>query len=274
MSKADISDTAPEAAAKPLTEAEKPPENVLFTETDEMAQHRAYFARRCEQAEEVLYAPTTSDDIFHVALEVDVDIDEDICMQTPDPLGCPVYLVSQARRKLVEVNVKRLTLKDRQLFDQAKDKEISEYISQEVLEVASRAGVPQGRLLRMRWILTWKPLNDRKGSHKAKARLVVLGFEDPDMLKGTIATAAPTLSKLGRSLVFQVAANNLWKMHSGDVATAFLRGSAEEAKRNLFVEWGPRIEREVEAPSRSSAETPEGNIWSHERSSTLVRTHR
>ena len=152
MSRADISDTAPEAAAKPLTEAERPleslsdaavyadrldeiraariPENVLFTETDEMAQHRAYFARRCEQAEEVLYAPTTSDDIFHVALEVDVDIDEDIYMQTPVPLGCPVYLVSQARRKSVEVNVKRLTLKDRQLFDQAKDKEISEYISQ------------------------------------------------------------------------------------------------------------------------------------------------
>ena len=60
---------------------------------------------------------------------------------------------------------------------------------------------------------------------KAKARLVVLGFEDPDI--DIIHNDAPTLSKDGRQLLLQKIASNHWELCSFDVSTAFLHGKRD-----------------------------------------------
>ena len=51
----------------------------------------------------------------------------------------------------------------------------------------------------MRWVLTWKTEDD--GTQKAKARLVVKGFTDPDLV--TLRSESPTLSRLGKHWFLQ-----------------------------------------------------------------------
>ena len=72
----------------------------------------------------------------------------------------------------------------------------------------------------MRWVLTWKKNDD--GSLKGKARLVVLGFQDPHL--GTEKTSSPTLNRRSKQLLLQVVVQNDWKLKKGDVTAAFLQG--------------------------------------------------
>ena len=58
------------------------------------------------------------------------------------------------------------------------------------------------RLLRMRWVLTWK--HTEGGDRKAKARLVILGHQHPDLT--SVPTAAPTLGNMSRHLLLQARA--------------------------------------------------------------------
>ena len=70
---------------------------------------------------------------------------------------------------------------------------------------------------------------------KHKARLVIAGHRDPDLLCG-LSTHAPTVSRQGILLLLQILASNLhrgWTGHAGDVTAAFLCG--EELTRELYL---------------------------------------
>ena len=77
---------------------------------------------------------------------------------------------------------------------------------------------------------------------KAKARLVVLGFEDP--LIDQIPRDSPTMSKLSRVLIMQYAASSKWDLHSFDIHTAFLRGT-ERNQRLLGMEPPEEMRRKM-----------------------------
>ena len=87
-------------------------------------------------------------------------------------------LLQDARRK-TEVNVRTLTKDEQQQMTQAKKLEADQWTSNTVCTVAKRAGIPKNRIMSMRWILTWKKVDN--AAPKAKARLVVKGFTDPDL---------------------------------------------------------------------------------------------
>ena len=53
----------------------------------------------------------------------------------------------------------------------------------------------------MCWVHTWKVAEDTRET-KAKARLVVKGFTDPDLTK--IRSESPSLSRLSRQLISQL----------------------------------------------------------------------
>ena len=72
----------------------------------------------------------------------------------------------------------------------------------------------------MRWILTWKHRDD--GTTKAKARAVLLGYQDPGYEHRD--TTAPVMSRQTRQLFLQLAANKKWSVSKGDVSGAFLQG--------------------------------------------------
>ena len=87
--------------------------------------------------------------------------------------------------------------------------------------------------MRSRWVLTWKPIDssgtETEGSqYKPKARLVILGFEDPHI--ETLSRDAPTMGKDSRMLILQYAASSRWTLRSFDIQTAFLRGSRQDGR--------------------------------------------
>ena len=92
--------------------------------------------------------------------------------------------------------------------------------------------IPEETLLRCRWILTWKPTDpsdlaedSSKPKHVPKARLVVLGYEDP--LVHEIPRDSLTMTKITRMLILQTAASQHWDIESFDIRTEFLRSSEQ-----------------------------------------------
>ena len=146
------------------------------------------------------------------------------------------FLVSAAKRQRSEVKLTQLSKEDRERFQQAKLKEVDSWISTETIVKVLRNQIPRENVLRSRWILTWKeidnshdtPQNQSAPKYKPKARLVVLGFEDPEVSE--IPRDSPTMNKLTRMLLLQYAASAKWDIQSFDVQTAFLRGSEQNGR--------------------------------------------
>lgn len=88
--------------------------------------------------------------------------------------------------------------------------------------------------MRCRWVLTFKDCG------KAKARMVLQGFTDPDLL--TLCADSPTVSRRGRMLFTQMAATHAWRCEKGDVVGAFLQGKEEtEALRAVYTDPVPEL---------------------------------
>ena len=131
------------------------------------------------------------------------------------------------------MNIKKLYEEERAQFREAQHKEMDQWISNDVISICHRAGIPKERIMKMRWVHTWKVSEDT-GDSKAKARLVVKGFTDPDLTESR--SESPTLSRLSRQLILQISASRGFRLREGDVKTAFLSGDREEAKRDVYAE--------------------------------------
>ena len=133
------------------------------------------------------------------------------------------FLVSAAKRGRSEVKMRDLTMSEHQQFTQAKNKEIKAWIDHHTVRKILRNQLRPEQILRSRWILTWK--RDESGNQTAKARIVIIGYEDPDISE--ISGDAPTLGKDARSLLLQLIASSKWELMSFDVSTAFLKGQGD-----------------------------------------------
>ena len=111
-------------------------------------------------------------------------------------------------------------------FQKAKDKELSHWIQQSAVRLAKKQDVPPERVVRMRWLYTLKSDNS------AKARLVIIGYEDPDL--GDLHTTSPTMSRRTRGLFLTACATLGWTALKGDVRAAFLQGLESEKERAIF----------------------------------------
>ena len=98
----------------------------------------------------------------------------------------------------------------------------------------TREADPQ-RTLSSRILLKWSRNPD--GSPRAKARLVVRGYTDADVLTGQLDTVSPASTRLGRGCLLSISACLSWCGWSADVATAFLQGLPQE--RLLWVKLPP-----------------------------------
>ena len=120
----------------------------------------------------------------------------------------------QQNDREVKVKISNLSPAERQMFAEAKTKEVESWLSTETVSKVLRHQIPKESILRCRWILTWKEADETSAAtksssmtpnRKAKARLVVLGFEDP--MVDQIPRDSPTMSKLSRVLILQHAAS-------------------------------------------------------------------
>ena len=115
-----------------------------------------------------------------------------------------------------EVQLTKLTAEHRELFARAKAKEVDSFLKNQAVrkcldDEEIRRAVDTGRIIKSRWILTWKPtppdeistarkeakedpntVLTSEGSKKAKARIALLGFQHPSLLDRQFKTAAPS----------------------------------------------------------------------------------
>ena len=106
---------------------------------------------------------------------------------------CPCLHVDKvakaAKKNHVEVQYRKLSDTEQKEFDQAKGKELGCWIETSSIEPILRDRIHPSRIM-SRWILTWKTDPSSPKGRKAKARLVVRGFEDPNA--ATVSTESPT----------------------------------------------------------------------------------
>ena len=131
----------------------------------------------------------------------------------------PGKFVAKKLAKGVEVSWQKLNEEQRRAMKEAKGIEIQEWISSKVCR-AALGPIPQGRLMRMRWVLVLKGTND-PNVVKAKARLVVIGFTDPDL--GLEVVRSPTLTRRGRQCLLQMAIHRNWSTLKSDAKAAVLQ---------------------------------------------------
>ena len=171
--------------------------------------------------------------------------------------GNPVaYMVKKMRDS--EVTLGRLPHHERELFVRAKAKEVDSFLKNEAVRKCLdssevRQAYSTNRIVKARWVLTWKlvptdeqkeakedadknprTLHDRQGRRKAKARIVLLGFQHPSLLDPAFKTASPVQSTLGRNLLYLLAAQRQWELEGLDLATAFLQTNPTAADEHLW----------------------------------------
>ena len=154
------------------------------------------------------------------------------------------WKINEKAKRRAEVSFRKLGEEDQLDFMKAMQGELGSYLEREAVEIALRKDIPKERVLPMRWVLTWKAQEDEKGEvvgHKPKARLIIKGFMDPDLLH--LKRESPTLSTQNRNLLFAVAAQKRWKIQVGDIKTAFLNGDATEKERNLGADPPEEVRR-------------------------------
>ena len=121
-----------------------------------------------------------------------------------------------------DLSERNMTASDRASFMNAKVRELSSFFENDVWKFTSGTDADEDRTLRGRWLLKWS--KDEAGQPKAKARLVIQGFRDPDALAGTIETNSPTAARVSKHVMLSIAAIMSWPLWCADVSTAFLQG--------------------------------------------------
>ena len=140
----------------------------------------------------------------------------------------PASWVAKKVKKSAEVKLENLTESQRADFKKAKDLEVSQWIQAAACRALEDGKVaPRSRTMKMRWVLTFKH------SGAAKARIVIVGFTDPDL--DTLQRASPTMTRRTRQLMMTMAAVTGWQQWKGDAKSAFLQTSENtEESRSVF----------------------------------------
>ena len=142
---------------------------------------------------------------------------------TRDPTA---YAAAAVKKSGPKVILRKLDPAMREQFRAAKNAEVNSWLANQVTAAARRSDAGPKGPMRMRWHLTVK------SDGQAKARIVLLGFEDPRL--GHMQTASPTASVRARNLAYQVCANAGLRIHKGDVKAAFLQ--SQSSNTGIFVE--------------------------------------
>eukprot|EP00434_Breviolum_minutum_P028248 symbB.v1.2.024989.t1/scaffold2394.1/size82379/5 len=215
--------------------------------------------KACEKGEEVC--------------EIEVEVDDHRQLLTSGA----IYM-KQMMASAKEVNFRNLTPEDKALIEEAMSRELSEVLRSQALKLI-KDKIPEEevhrRCIPMRWLLTWKPLDEPKdpkteekpgvlrsdGRSKAKARLVMIGYKHPDLAqrdprtgRALLQTSSPTLSRMGRNLLLQAAALDNHTLESADARSAFLQAEQGIGKTRLFTRAVPEISHAFGVPPGTALE--------------------
>lgn len=129
------------------------------------------------------------------------------------------FIVSNLKKRSVEVNERHMSSEELAMMRQAKMEGVKKFVSAQALQSLPSHLQPDRRTaMRMRWVLTWK--REETGERKAKARCVILGYQDPNYEFRQVA--APTMSRNSRQVMLAISASLKFAVEKGDVSGAFL----------------------------------------------------
>ena len=169
-------------------------------------------------------------------VEFELPLPQPLSEHKPDPLESWIMLATSAKKQRTEVKLCELTPEERQEFETAKQAEVQNWIQTGTLSKVLKSQIPADQILKCRWILTWKALDQvglepqkvKSRTHKAKARLVVLGYLDPKIEE--IPRDSPTLGRTARMMILQILASHRFPMRSFDIKAAFLQGRPQSSR--------------------------------------------
>ena len=179
--------------------------------------------------DDVVFSAETGDDVWEI--DISVDSKEESALFSASSSDESMLLVSDAKKRKVEVRLSSPSSNDQLRMAVAKHKEVGAWLKHSTVRRVARGKIPDDDIMRCRWILTWKAASpsdhpdDVRDGKKGKARLVVVGFEDPGV--GVVQTDSPTLTKDGRLMVVQQVSSRGWGLVSFDISTAFLDGDGD-----------------------------------------------
>eukprot|EP00439_Symbiodinium_sp_Y106_P001694 s8914_g1.t1 len=224
-------------------------------------------ARKDENWVEVLYKEAEMElkfDIYDAMAETEIFLKVEFDLEAPTSRrekkllenNPQLYLVK--KMKDAEVALSKLPAHERPLFARAKAKEVDSFVKNEAVrrclsDQEVREAYETKRIVKARWVLTWKlvPPEDQEeakkdaatntqtvhtkdGTRKAKARIVLLGFQHPNLLDPSFKTASPVQSSLGRNLLYAMSAQHQWSLEGLDLVTAFLQTQPIAADQKLW----------------------------------------
>ena len=159
-----------------------------------------------------------NDQTAAVAIEISFPDTNRGCQKAFNDLGS--YFVGSMKRRAVELSEKRMSAEEKESFNSAKAVEVKNFVASQAFEILPDHLKPDAsQAIGMRWILTWKLKED--GSRKAKARAVLLGYQDGSYEHR--ATTSPVMTRQTRQLMLQMCAWRRWRVQKGDVTGAFLQ---------------------------------------------------
>ena len=126
------------------------------------------------------------------------------------------------------VNEQHLCAADRAKFQEAKRKELESFFHNQVWEFDTVDNAQAERTLTARVLTKWSKNPD--GSPRAKARLIVRGYQDYDALSKGLDASSPTTSRTSRNFLLSLTAILGWNAWTSDIATAFLQGGYQSRK--------------------------------------------
>ena len=227
------------------------------TSTEDLAAKRSEFLRarhRHEMADRLLHVKkqTESSASSSQALWLD-DVDQDFVLSVIIPipedeaawkrvLKNPGRFVAKSVQKGAEVAWEKLSPSQKESMKEAKMLEVSQWVSQHVCERFNGL-VPRSRLMRTRWVLVFKAIDGDEKHVKCKARIVLLGYTDPDL--GDLATGAPTMTRRSRQLLLGLSSLKHWSITKADAKSAFLQGQDTQRARDIYITPVPELAEQL-----------------------------
>ena len=96
-----------------------------------------------------------------------------------------------------------------------------------------------------------KTVVNHDNTKKAKARIVLLGYQHPSLLDRGFKKSAPVQSTLGRNLLYVLSATHQWELQGLDLATAFLQTQPTEADSRLWTSGVDELKDALKVPRDS-----------------------
>ncbi len=182
----------------------------------------------CEDVESLIFHQTHE----NVGWKCEIIVNEEDIRQWQlenDPSEM-TFLATAAKRQRSEVRMAELSHDEKKEFHVAKQAEVQNWLKTGTVSKIVRDKIPKEQILKCRWILTWKPLDQEdqkktKSTHKAKARLVILGYLDPAI--DQLPRDSPTLGRHSKMLMLQLISSMNWSLQSFDIKVAFLQGKPQ-----------------------------------------------